>query len=71
MYSMSNTLNEEKLKDKFTEDDKKKINEAKEKCQQWLDSNQNAEAEEFEKQLKELEGIFNPIMQRVYQEAGG
>jgi len=32
MYSMTNTLNEEKLKDKFTEDDKKKINDAKTKC---------------------------------------
>jgi len=39
MYSMTNTLNEEKLKDKFTDEDKKKINEAKDKCQSWLDSN--------------------------------
>lgn len=45
MYSMTNTLNEEKLKDKFTDEDKKKINEAKDKCQSWLDSNQDAQAE--------------------------
>jgi len=29
---MGNTMNEEKLKDKFTDEDKKSVNEAKEKC---------------------------------------
>lgn len=39
MYSMSNTVDDEKVKDKISEEDKKAILDAKEKCQQWLDSN--------------------------------
>lgn len=32
-------MNEEKLKDKFTSDDKTKIDAAKEEAQKWLESN--------------------------------
>merc|ERR1712107_787867 len=35
------------------------------------DKNQMAEKDEFEAQQKELEGIVNPIMMKVYQAAGG
>ena len=45
---MKNTLNDEKLKDKFTEDDKKVIEEASKEGLQWIEGNQNAEAEEIE-----------------------
>ena len=37
---------------------------------QWLDSNQLAEADEFEDKMKELESICNPIIAKMYQ-AGG
>merc|ERR1712241_1544056 len=37
----------------------------------WLDSNQLAEQEEFEHKQKELEGICNPIITKLYQSAGG
>ena len=37
----------------------------------WLDENSEADAEEFEEKQKELEGIANPIMQKVYSQAGG
>jgi len=65
-YSMKNTLNDEKLKEKFTEDDKKVIEEASKEGQQWIEANANAEPEEIEKKQKELEAKFNPIMMRVY-----
>ncbi len=32
----------------------------------WLDANQTAEKDEFEDKQKELEGIFNPIIQNLY-----
>lgn len=70
-YSMKNTLNDEKLKDKFTEDDKKVIEDNVKEGTQWLEGNQNAEATEIEAKQKELEAKFNPIMMRVYQAAGG
>jgi len=37
----------------------------------WLDKNQLAEKDEFEAKQKEVEGIVNPIMMKVYQAAGG
>lgn len=70
-FSMKNTLNDEKLKEKFTEDDKKVIEETSAAGLQWLEGNANAEPEEIEAKQKELEGKFNPIMMRVYQAAGG
>jgi L1 cell adhesion molecule like protein len=70
-YSMKNTLQEEKLQDKFDAGDKDKIEKAVQDCLDWLERNQMAETEEFEAKQKELEGIINPIMMKVYQSAGG
>jgi heat shock protein 1/8 len=68
---MKNTLNDEKLKDKFTDDDKKVINEQSDKGLQFCQSNQEADAEEYEAKQKEIEAAYNPIMMRIYQAAGG
>ena len=70
-FTMRNTLNEEKLKDKFEGGDKEKIESAVQETLDWLDKNQLAEKDEFEAKQKELEGIVNPIMMKVYQAAGG
>merc|ERR1712199_135984 len=70
-FSLRNSLSEEKLKDKFEGDDKEKIEKAVQEALDWLDKNQLAEKDEFEAKQKELEGIVNPIMMKVYQAAGG
>merc|ERR1711972_200875 len=70
-FTMRNTLNEEKLKEKFEAGDKEKIESAVQETLDWLDKNQLAEKDEFEGKQKELEGIVNPIMMKVYQAAGG
>merc|ERR1712174_23176 len=70
-FTMRNTLQEEKLKDKFEAGDKEKIEKAFQDALDWLDKNQLAEKEEFESKQKELEGVVNPIMMKVYQAAGG
>ena len=36
-----------------------------------MSSNPEAETSEYESKQKELEGLFNPIMSKVYQAAGG
>merc|ERR1711959_59286 len=69
-FTMRNTLQEEKLKDKFEGGDKEKIEAAVQETLDWLDKNQLAEKEEFEGKQKELEGVVNPIMMKVYQAAG-
>merc|ERR1712078_568673 len=70
-FTMRNTLQEEKLQDKFEAGDKDKIEKAVQDTLDWLERNQMAETEEFEAKQKELEGVVNPIMMKVYQSAGG
>merc|ERR1711988_1701704 len=69
-YNMRNTMNDEKVAGKIDAADKEKISSAVDEAINWLDSNQLAEIDEFEDKLKELEGICNPIMSKMYQ-AGG
>jgi len=69
-FTMRNTLNEEKLKDKFTEGDKGAIEKAVQETLDWMEKNQLAEKDEFEAKQKELEQVVNPIMMKVYQAAG-
>merc|ERR1712164_75487 len=70
-FQMRNSLEEEKLKDKFEAGDKEKIEEAVKEALDWLDKNQMAEKDEFDAKQKEVEAIANPIMMKVYQQAGG
>ncbi|CAI9766110.1 unnamed protein product [Fraxinus pennsylvanica] len=70
-YNMRNTVKDEKIASKLPADDKKKIEDAIEQAIQWLEGNQLGEADEFEDKMKELEGICNPIIAKMYQGAGG
>merc|ERR1740138_327330 len=70
-FQMKNTLNEEKLKEAFTDEDKTTIASTADEGLQWLEGNQEAEADVIEGKKKELEAKFNPIMMRVYQATGG
>jgi heat shock protein 1/8 len=60
-YNLLNLINYEK----------RKLEEAANEAISWLDNSQEASKEEYEKKLKELEGIVNPIMQKLYAGAGG
>ena len=70
-YNMKNTMNDENVGGKIDADDKAKIMAAVEETITWLDGNQTAEVDEFEDKQKELEGICNPIISKMYQGAGG
>ena len=73
LYNLKNTLEdtEKGIADKVDEEDKEKIEEAVKEGLEWLEDNQEAEKEEFEAKQKEVEAVVNPIMQKVYQSAGG
>merc|ERR1712196_766341 len=73
VYSMKNTLNdgEKGVADKISEDDKTTIEDALKDLSDWLDDNQDAEKEDFDEKMKEVQGIVSPIISKVYQEAGG
>ncbi len=66
-YSVRNTTRDEKVADKIPAEDKQKIEDEVKNVIDWLDHNQMAEKEEYEAKLKELEGIVQPIMTRMYQ----
>merc|ERR1711871_349362 len=70
-YSMRNTMDDEKVKDKIDQSDKDTLKKAIDDTISWLDANQMAEKDEFEHKQKELEAIANPIMTKMYQAGGG
>merc|ERR1711927_4888 len=70
-FNMKTTLDDEKVKDKISEDDMKKITDKCDEAIKWLDANQLAEVEEFNDKQKEVEGVCNPIITKLYQGAGG
>jgi heat shock protein 5 len=71
-YNMRNQINdEEKLGGKISDEDKETIEEAVTEAIDWLDENPEADAEEYKEKQTELEGKCNPIVQKLYAEAGG
>merc|ERR1711988_1703718 len=72
-YNLRNTLNDEEkgVADKIDDEDKETLEEAIKETLDWLDDNQEADAEEYSEKQEELEGIANPIMQKVYAQGGG
>merc|ERR1711957_996209 len=72
-YSLRNSLTDEEkgVADKIDDDDKETLEEAIKEVLDWLDDNQEADAEEYAEKQKELEGVAHPIMQKVYANGGG
>jgi heat shock 70kDa protein 1/2/6/8 len=66
-FSMKQTMDDEKLKDKISEEDRTTISSKIDEALTWLDGNQMAEKDEFEDKRKELEAVCNPIIQNLYQ----
>ncbi|KAK4384830.1 Luminal-binding protein 5 [Sesamum angolense] len=72
VYNMRNQINDkDKLADKLEADEKEKIETATKEALEWMDDNQNAEKEDYEEKLKEVEAACNPIITAVYQRSGG
>merc|ERR1712207_93540 len=70
-FNMKTTIEDEKLKDKISESDRKVITDKCDEAIKWLDANQLAEVEEFNDKQKEVEGVCNPIITKLYQAGGG
>ncbi|XP_068110348.1 heat shock-related 70 kDa protein 2 [Hyperolius riggenbachi] len=67
VYQIKQTVEDEKLKGKLSDQDKEKILSKCKTVLDWLDKNQMAEKDEFEHQQKELEKVCNPIITKLYQ----
>jgi L1 cell adhesion molecule like protein len=70
-FNMKSTVEDEKLKDKISEEDRTKVLDKCNEIIKWIDANQLADKEEFEHKQKELEQVCMPIVTKLYQGAGG
>jgi L1 cell adhesion molecule like protein len=70
-FNMKTTIEDEKVKEKISEEDRKKISDKCDEAIKWLDANQLAEVEEFSEKQKDVESVCNPIITKLYQGAGG
>lgn len=71
IYSVKSSLNDpEKLKGKLSKDDEDTLEDAIKEGQSFLDSNQDAEKEEYDEKRKELEEICDPIIKAATDAKG-
>ena len=61
----------EKLGGKISAEEKETISEAVKKALDWIDDNAEATKDDLQQQLKDLEAVCNPIVSKIYQQAGG
>merc|ERR1711917_61958 len=70
-FQMKQTVEDDKVKDKISDSDRKMINDKCDEAIKWLDMNQTAEKDEYADKQKELEKVCTPIITKMYQGAGG
>merc|ERR1711975_196732 len=70
-FNLKSSVDDDKFKDKISDEDKKTIQEKCDEVLSWMDANPSAEKDEIEAKQKEIEGVANPIMSKLYAESGG
>ncbi|CAJ0962167.1 unnamed protein product, partial [Mesorhabditis belari] len=71
-YNLKNQIGDkEKLGGKLEGDDKATIETAVDEAISWLDENKGASVEELKEKKTELEGKVQPIIAKLYKDAGG
>lgn len=67
IFNVKSSVQDDKLKDKISEEERKTV---VDKCNEvivWLENNQLAEKDEFHDKQKEVEKLFSPIISKLYQ----
>jgi len=70
-FNMKSTIDDDKVKDKISAEDRAAITTACDDAIKWLDSNQLGEKEEYDHKQKEVEKVCSPIISKMYGAAGG
>lgn len=68
-YQIKDTLNNDQIASKISNDDKTKLDQLIQSTFQWIDLNKLAEKEELEHKRKEIETIWTPIMAKIYSKS--
>ena len=69
VYNLKNTISDEKLKDKLSDEDKQTVETLIEETTTWMEQeNNDVSKEEYEAKQKDIEEVVNPIMQKLYQD---
>jgi len=71
IFNVKQTIEDEKLKDKISSEDRATIEKTTTELLAWLDANQLGEKEEYEEKQKELEAVVKPIFTKLYGGAAG
>jgi L1 cell adhesion molecule like protein len=69
-FNMKSTMEDDKVKDKVSDEEKQQVVEKCKETIEWIDKNQAASKEEFELQQKELEKVCMPVVTKLYQQGG-
>ncbi|XP_038836377.1 heat shock 70 kDa protein-like [Salvelinus namaycush] len=69
-FNMKSSVEDDNMKGKISEEDKKKVVDRCDQTISWLENNQLGDKEEYEHQLKELEKVCQPIITKLYQQGG-
>jgi len=69
-YSLKQTVSDSKVKDKIDQSEIDAINTAADATLEWIEENAEADVEAVEAEKKKLEGIANPVFQKLYGGAG-
>jgi heat shock protein 5 len=71
IYSMKNTVEDkDKLADKLSESEKTTILDSIKEHQEWLTANPEAEKDDYETHLKDLQKVCDPIIAKIYKQSG-
>jgi heat shock protein 5 len=73
LYNLKNTLDDDEkgLADNLSAEDKKELQDMIDETLDWMDGNPEADKEDYDEKLKEVEQVANPIMRNVYSGGAG
>jgi len=70
VYQVRNSIREDNIKAKLSDEDVQTVNEAVEDTTHWLDTNQQATKDDYDTKKKAFEEKIMPIMAKIYADQG-
>lgn len=70
LYSLRSTLDDETMKEKIIGEDRESLTKVVTEALQWLEENSSGEKDSFDEKRKEVEGVANPILTKIYSATG-